>query len=114
MLVEGLHLYSMVIKVFVSEDSKHRYYYRIGWGRWGQDSMGWAGVGRDGTGWMGIRWDGADVPTSLGSSWHPSAPRRAGGEGEHCSTIDGKDLLICLPLFLSLLRPPFLQGGWVV
>uniref|UniRef100_A0A452V2H4 Adhesion G-protein coupled receptor D1 n=1 Tax=Ursus maritimus TaxID=29073 RepID=A0A452V2H4_URSMA len=33
MLVEGLHLYSMVIKVFGSEDSKHRYYYGIGWGR---------------------------------------------------------------------------------
>ncbi|XP_016058606.1 PREDICTED: adhesion G-protein coupled receptor D1 [Miniopterus natalensis] len=32
MLVEGLHLYSMVIKVFGSEDSKHRYYYAIGWG----------------------------------------------------------------------------------
>lgn len=30
-----MHLYSMVIKVFGSEDSKHRYYYRIGWGRWG-------------------------------------------------------------------------------
>ena len=35
MLVEGLHLYSMVIKVFGSEYSKHRYYYGIGWGRWG-------------------------------------------------------------------------------
>ncbi|XP_063502895.1 adhesion G-protein coupled receptor D1 isoform X2 [Pongo pygmaeus] len=32
MLVEGLHLYSMVIKVFGSEDSKHRYYYGMGWG----------------------------------------------------------------------------------
>ncbi|XP_066116950.1 adhesion G-protein coupled receptor D1 isoform X1 [Saccopteryx bilineata] len=32
MLVEGLHLYSMVIKVFGSEDSKHCYYYGIGWG----------------------------------------------------------------------------------
>ncbi|XP_036132719.1 adhesion G-protein coupled receptor D1 [Molossus molossus] len=32
MLVEGLHLYSLVIKVFGSEDSKHRYYYGIGWG----------------------------------------------------------------------------------
>ncbi|XP_036290192.2 adhesion G-protein coupled receptor D1, partial [Pipistrellus kuhlii] len=32
MLVEGLHLYSMVIRVFGSEDSKHRYYYGIGWG----------------------------------------------------------------------------------
>ncbi|XP_043102551.1 adhesion G-protein coupled receptor D1 isoform X2 [Puntigrus tetrazona] len=32
MLVEGLHLYSMVIKVFGSEDSKHFYYYAIGWG----------------------------------------------------------------------------------
>nr|XP_055178298.1 adhesion G-protein coupled receptor D1 isoform X3 [Nyctereutes procyonoides] len=32
MLVEGLHLYSMVIKVFGSENSKHRYYYGIGWG----------------------------------------------------------------------------------
>ncbi|KAM6155795.1 adhesion G-protein coupled receptor D1 [Rhynchocyon petersi] len=32
MLVEGLHLYSMVIKVFGSEDSKHFYYYSIGWG----------------------------------------------------------------------------------
>uniref|UniRef100_I3JY62 Adhesion G protein-coupled receptor D1 n=1 Tax=Oreochromis niloticus TaxID=8128 RepID=I3JY62_ORENI len=32
MLVEGLHLYSMVIKVFGSEDSKHFYYYGIGWG----------------------------------------------------------------------------------
>ncbi|XP_058547507.1 adhesion G-protein coupled receptor D1 isoform X3 [Neofelis nebulosa] len=32
MLVEGLHLYSMVIKVFGSEDSKHLYYYGIGWG----------------------------------------------------------------------------------
>uniref|UniRef100_A0A8C6WBB8 Adhesion G-protein coupled receptor D1 n=1 Tax=Nannospalax galili TaxID=1026970 RepID=A0A8C6WBB8_NANGA len=32
MLVEGLHLYSMVIKVFGSEDSKHPYYYGIGWG----------------------------------------------------------------------------------
>jgi G protein-coupled receptor 133 len=33
MLVEGLHLYSMVIKVFGSEDSKHLFYYGIGWGR---------------------------------------------------------------------------------
>lgn len=41
MLVEGLHLYSMVIKVFGSEDSKHLYYYGIGWGRWG-----WGGAGR--------------------------------------------------------------------
>ncbi|KAF6080387.1 adhesion G protein-coupled receptor D1 [Phyllostomus discolor] len=32
MLVEGLHLYSMVVKVFGSEDSKLRYYYGIGWG----------------------------------------------------------------------------------
>ncbi|XP_038619834.1 adhesion G-protein coupled receptor D1 [Tachyglossus aculeatus] len=32
MLVEGLHLYSMVIKVFGSEESKHLYYYGIGWG----------------------------------------------------------------------------------
>nr|XP_048289665.1 adhesion G-protein coupled receptor D1 isoform X2 [Myodes glareolus] len=32
MMVEGLHLYSMVIKVFGSEDSKHLYYYGIGWG----------------------------------------------------------------------------------
>ncbi|XP_054450062.1 adhesion G-protein coupled receptor D1 [Pteronotus mesoamericanus] len=32
MLVEGLHLHSMVIKVFGSEDSKRRYYYGIGWG----------------------------------------------------------------------------------
>lgn len=34
MLVEGLHLYSMVIKVFGSEDSKHFYYYAIGWGEY--------------------------------------------------------------------------------
>ncbi|XP_023576398.1 adhesion G-protein coupled receptor D1 isoform X2 [Octodon degus] len=32
MLVEGLHLYSMVIKVFGSEGGKHLYYYGIGWG----------------------------------------------------------------------------------
>ncbi|KAM4616262.1 adhesion G-protein coupled receptor D1 [Polymixia lowei] len=32
MLVEGLHLYSMVVKVFGSEGSKHLYYYGIGWG----------------------------------------------------------------------------------
>ncbi|XP_049721546.1 adhesion G-protein coupled receptor D1 [Elephas maximus indicus] len=32
MLVEGLHLYSMVIKVFGSEDSKHLCYYGVGWG----------------------------------------------------------------------------------
>ncbi|XP_076845169.1 adhesion G-protein coupled receptor D1 isoform X2 [Brachyhypopomus gauderio] len=32
MLVEGLHLYSMVVKVFGSEDSKHFYYYGLGWG----------------------------------------------------------------------------------
>ncbi|XP_037113721.1 adhesion G-protein coupled receptor D1 isoform X4 [Syngnathus acus] len=32
MLVEGLHLYSMVVKVFGSEGSKHIYYYGIGWG----------------------------------------------------------------------------------
>ncbi|XP_030075367.1 adhesion G-protein coupled receptor D1 isoform X2 [Microcaecilia unicolor] len=32
MLVEGLHLYSMVIKVFGSEESKLVYYYGIGWG----------------------------------------------------------------------------------
>ncbi|XP_014642736.1 PREDICTED: adhesion G-protein coupled receptor D1-like [Ceratotherium simum simum] len=32
MLLEGLHLYSMVIKVFGSEDSKHLYYYGMGWG----------------------------------------------------------------------------------
>jgi len=34
MLVEGLHLYSMVIKVFSSESSKHFYYYAIGWGEY--------------------------------------------------------------------------------
>ncbi|XP_068594734.1 adhesion G-protein coupled receptor D1 [Brachionichthys hirsutus] len=32
MLVEGLHLYSMVVKVFGSEGSKHLYYYGVGWG----------------------------------------------------------------------------------
>ncbi|KAM5312704.1 adhesion G-protein coupled receptor D1 isoform 2-T2 [Glossophaga mutica] len=32
MLVEGLHLYSMVVKVFGSEGSKRRCYYGIGWG----------------------------------------------------------------------------------
>ncbi|KAJ7309720.1 hypothetical protein JRQ81_007782 [Phrynocephalus forsythii] len=32
MLVEGFHLYSMVIKVFGSEESKHAYYYAVGWG----------------------------------------------------------------------------------
>lgn len=32
MLVEGLHLYSLVIKVFGSEDSQHLCYYGIGWG----------------------------------------------------------------------------------
>ncbi|XP_069789669.1 adhesion G-protein coupled receptor D1-like [Narcine bancroftii] len=32
MLVEGLHLYNMVVKVFGSEESKHTYYYGIGWG----------------------------------------------------------------------------------
>ncbi|XP_066465857.1 adhesion G-protein coupled receptor D1 [Tiliqua scincoides] len=32
MLVEGFHLYSMVIKVFGSEESKHLLYYGIGWG----------------------------------------------------------------------------------
>ncbi|XP_041084297.1 adhesion G-protein coupled receptor D1-like isoform X3 [Polyodon spathula] len=32
MLVEGLHLYSMVIKVFGSEESKHIFYYGLGWG----------------------------------------------------------------------------------
>ncbi|XP_013004453.2 adhesion G-protein coupled receptor D1 isoform X2 [Cavia porcellus] len=32
MLVEGLHLYSMVVKVFGSEGSKRLYYYGIGWG----------------------------------------------------------------------------------
>lgn len=35
MLVEGLHLYSMVVKVFGSEGSKHFYYYGIGWGESG-------------------------------------------------------------------------------
>lgn len=45
MLVEGLHLYSMVIKVFGSEDSKHLYYYGIGWG------MSWGGAeGKDRSG----------------------------------------------------------------
>lgn len=34
MLVEGLHLYSMVVKVFGSEGSKHFYYYAIGWGEY--------------------------------------------------------------------------------
>uniref|UniRef100_A0A8C6Y5W6 Adhesion G protein-coupled receptor D1 n=1 Tax=Naja naja TaxID=35670 RepID=A0A8C6Y5W6_NAJNA len=32
MLVEGFHLYSMVIKVFGSEQNKLLYYYGIGWG----------------------------------------------------------------------------------
>ncbi|XP_070255698.1 adhesion G-protein coupled receptor D1 isoform X2 [Myotis yumanensis] len=32
MLVEGLHLYSLVVRVFGSEDSKLRYYYGVGWG----------------------------------------------------------------------------------
>lgn len=39
MLVEGLHLYSMVVKVFGSEGSKHFYYYGIGWGRSAQHSL---------------------------------------------------------------------------
>lgn len=39
MLVEGLHLYSMVVKVFGSEGSKHFYYYGIGWGRSTQQSL---------------------------------------------------------------------------
>lgn len=63
MLVEGLHLYSMVIKVFGSENSKHRYYYGIGWGRWGWEGVrGWAGMGRDERGQVvvgGMGWDGA-------------------------------------------------------
>ncbi|KAM5238815.1 adhesion G-protein coupled receptor D1 [Ctenodactylus gundi] len=32
MLVEGLHLYSLVIKVFGAEAGRHRCYYAIGWG----------------------------------------------------------------------------------
>ncbi|XP_040842800.1 adhesion G-protein coupled receptor D1 [Ochotona curzoniae] len=32
MLAEGLHLYSLVVKAFGSEDSKHLCYYGIGWG----------------------------------------------------------------------------------
>ncbi|XP_077015653.1 adhesion G-protein coupled receptor D1 isoform X2 [Tamandua tetradactyla] len=32
MLVEGLHLYSMVVQVFGSEDTKHLCYYGLGWG----------------------------------------------------------------------------------
>ncbi|XP_054095120.1 adhesion G-protein coupled receptor D1 isoform X3 [Callithrix jacchus] len=40
MLVEGLHLYSMVIKVFGSEDSKLRYYYGMGWGRFSSSDLG--------------------------------------------------------------------------
>lgn len=44
MLVEGLHLYSLVIRVFGSEDSKLRYYYGVGWGRCR------AGVGAHGLG----------------------------------------------------------------
>lgn len=61
MLVEGLHLYSMVIKVFGSEDSKHRYYYGMGWGRWGraggmagqegQEEIGGSGDRRGRWGW---------------------------------------------------------------
>lgn len=35
MLVEGFHLYSMVIKVFGSEENKLLYYYGIGWGKSG-------------------------------------------------------------------------------
>lgn len=80
MLVEGLHLYSLVIRVFGSEDSKLRYYYGVGWGRcragvgaglgevrgWGrcragggeglggQDGVGWGGMGGDGRGWGGM------------------------------------------------------------
>lgn len=50
MLVEGLHLYSMVIKVFGSEDSKHLYYYGIGWGRWRGDVKGRRGGGGEGRG----------------------------------------------------------------
>lgn len=44
MLVEGLHLYSMVVKVFGSEGSKHIYYYGIGWGKsviMGADALSW-------------------------------------------------------------------------
>lgn len=54
MLVEGLHLYSLVIKVFGSEDSQHLCYYGIGWGRpswtWGAGRAGWAGPSRTGHG----------------------------------------------------------------
>lgn len=39
MLVEGLHLYSMVVKVFGSEGSKHFYYYGIGWGTSAQQTL---------------------------------------------------------------------------
>lgn len=59
MLAEGLHLYSMVIKVFGSEDSKHLYYYGIGWGRQGWDGAGRNGTGQAGTGWGRWGWDGA-------------------------------------------------------
>lgn len=45
MLAEGLHLYSMVVRVFGSEDSKHLYYYALGWGRWPGAR---AGAGRSG------------------------------------------------------------------
>lgn len=40
MLAEGLHLYSLVVKAFGSEDSKHLCYYGIGWGRRAGDEMG--------------------------------------------------------------------------
>lgn len=60
MLVEGLHLYSMVVKVFGSEDSKHLYYYGIGWGRRGWD--GPAGVGRGRRGWDGAGRGGTGRP----------------------------------------------------
>lgn len=70
MLVEGLHLYSLVIKVFGSEGSKRRYYYGIGWGR----------CGRVGTGW-GPR--GGFLPTlhleeaRRGEPWRPNTSPRA-------------------------------------
>lgn len=75
MLVEGLHLYSMVIKVFGSEDSKHLYYYGIGWGRWGRGGAG--GVPRDAT----------------FSSYRPSSHLEETKAREPCWLIESKSLI---------------------
>lgn len=97
MLVEGLHLYSMVVKVFGSEGSKHFYYYGIGWGRSAHKSLLLQHYFTSVTYW---------ITTYLAFSNRAKIHF-------HCSTLFLCHFLICYPAYTmstDLMVPNFIQS----